>query len=141
MLPLVSFTFLYSWNTFSWGRILAALGRVPLSAPIDPTRVSVSFLPRDGSSPLKLLVRGEPQPVDEVRAKSIIQEEDVEVSIELGMGSEATRYWTCDFSHVSLLGKCTLELSSKTLSSGVCHNQRVISKLEILQNSFISQDS
>lgn len=41
--------------------------------------------------------------MDEVRAKTIIQEEDVEVSVELGMGSEEAQYWTCDFSHVSLL--------------------------------------
>jgi glutamate N-acetyltransferase / amino-acid N-acetyltransferase len=57
-------------------------------------------------------VRGEPQPVDEARAKTIIQEEDVEVSIELGMGSEGARYWTCDFSHVSLARICTLTFSS-----------------------------
>ena len=61
----------------------------------------MSFLPRDGSSPLELLIRGEPQGVDEVRAKTIIQEEDVEVSIELDMGSEGAQYWTCDLSHVS----------------------------------------
>ena len=85
----------------SWGRILAALGRVPLSAPIDPTRVSVSFLPSDGTAALPLLVHGEPRPVDEARAKVIIQEEDVEVSIELGMGKAEAQYWTCDFSHVS----------------------------------------
>jgi glutamate N-acetyltransferase / amino-acid N-acetyltransferase len=91
----------------SWGRILAALGRVPLSAPVDPTRVSVSFLPRDGTSPLELLVQGEPQRVDEERAKTIIQNEDVEISIELGMGSEEARYWTCDFSHVSLPLTCS----------------------------------
>lgn len=92
---------LYVNVSLSWGRILAALGRVPLSAPVDPTRVSVSFLPNDGTSTLELLVRGEPQRVDEARAKTIIQEEDVEISIELGMGSENAQYWTCDFSHVS----------------------------------------
>ncbi|KAF8511806.1 hypothetical protein BU17DRAFT_54362 [Hysterangium stoloniferum] len=83
----------------NWGRILAALGRVPLSAPIDPNRVSVAFLPLDGSAALDLLINGEPQPLDEARAKTIIQEEDVEISIELGMGSEQAQYWTCDFSH------------------------------------------
>jgi len=83
----------------NWGRILAALGRVPLSASIDPNRVSVSFLPLDGSQALELLINGEPQPLDEARAKTIIQEEDVEISIELGMGSEQAQYWTCDFSH------------------------------------------
>ncbi|GJJ11396.1 hypothetical protein Clacol_005629 [Clathrus columnatus] len=84
----------------NWGRILAALGRVPLSAPIDPTRVSVSFVPLDGSEPLRLLVNGEPQNMDEARAKTIISEEDVEILVEMGMGNEEANYWTCDFSHL-----------------------------------------
>lgn len=83
----------------NWGRILAALGRVPLSAAIDPTRVSVSFLTSDGSEPLKLLVNGEPQNMDESRAKAIISKEDIEILVEMGMGSEGAKYWTCDFSH------------------------------------------
>jgi len=79
-----------------------ATGTVPMSAPIDPSKVSVSFIPQDGSEPLKLLVNGEPLPMDEVRAKEIISKEDVEVLVELGMGKEEAKYWTCDFSHVSL---------------------------------------
>lgn len=84
---------------------MAALGRVPLSAPIDPTRVSVSFIPLDGSNPLKLLVNGEPQNMDEARAKTIISEEDIEILVEMGMGTEGAKYWTCDFSHVRELFK------------------------------------
>jgi glutamate N-acetyltransferase/amino-acid N-acetyltransferase len=85
----------------SWGRVLAATGSVPLSAPLDPTRVSVSFVPTDGSPVLPLLVNGEPENVDEVRAKEILSAEDLEVRVELGLGSESARYWTCDFSYVS----------------------------------------
>ena len=93
----------------SWGRILAATGAVPLpsstpAAPLalDPTRVSVSFLPSDGSAPLPVLVNGEPQKVDEDRAKIILQEEEFEVEVKLGMGNESAKYWTCDFSYVSV---------------------------------------
>lgn len=75
---------------------------MPLSAAIDPTRVSVSFLTSDGSEPLKLLVNGEPQNMDESRAKAIISKEDIEILVEMGMGSEGAKYWTCDFSHVSV---------------------------------------
>jgi glutamate N-acetyltransferase/amino-acid N-acetyltransferase len=85
----------------SWGRVLAATGSVPLSAPLDPTRVSVSFIPVDGSPVLPLLVNGEPENVDEVRAKEILSAEDLEVRVELGLGSESAKYWTCDFSYVS----------------------------------------
>ena len=86
----------------SWGRVLAATGSVPLSAPLDPTRVNVSFIPTDGSPVLPLLVNGEPENVDEVRAKEILSAEDLEVRVELGLGSESAKYWTCDFSYVSV---------------------------------------
>lgn len=83
----------------NWGRILAATGSVPLSVPIDPTRVSVSFIPTDGSPALPLLVNGEPVTVDEARAKEIISVEDLEIEVQLGIGSENAKYWTCDFSY------------------------------------------
>ncbi|CDO72090.1 hypothetical protein BN946_scf184962.g33 [Trametes cinnabarina] len=83
----------------NWGRILAATGSIPLSAPLDPTRVNVSFIPADGTAPLPLLVNGEPEKVDEVRAKEIISQEDLEIKVELGIGSESAKYWTCDFSY------------------------------------------
>lgn len=59
------------------------------------------MIPSDGSSPLPLLEKGEPVGVDEVRAKAILENEDVEILIELGLGEESATYWTCDFSYVS----------------------------------------
>ena len=82
--------------------MLAATGSVPISTPIDPTRVNVSFVPADGTAPLPLLVKGEPEKVDEARALEIISQEDVEIRVELGLGSERAQYWTCDFSYVSV---------------------------------------
>lgn len=100
----------------NWGRILAATGSVPLltqdsSSPapaqpvIDPTKVSVTFIPSDGSSPLPVLVKGEPEVVDEVRAKEILQAEDFELEVNLGLGGSEgeAKYWTCDFSYVRQL--------------------------------------
>ncbi|KAA1468977.1 arginine biosynthesis bifunctional protein ArgJ beta chain [Dentipellis sp. KUC8613] len=83
----------------NWGRVLAATGSIPLSTPLDPTRVSVSFIPTDGSKPLPLLVNGEPENVDEARASEILKAEDLEVRVELGLGNESAKYWTCDFSY------------------------------------------
>ncbi|KAF9556506.1 Arginine biosynthesis bifunctional protein ArgJ beta chain [Agrocybe pediades] len=92
----------------NWGRILAATGSVPLLpsaatgvAPvIDPTKVNVTFVPSDGTSPLPVLVNGEPEKVDEVRAKEILQLEDFEVLVDMGMEGEGeAQYWTCDFSY------------------------------------------
>ncbi|VDC06063.1 unnamed protein product [Peniophora sp. CBMAI 1063] len=95
--PLVK-TALYGEDA-NWGRVLAATGSIPLSKPLDPTRVSVSLVPADGSKNLPLLTNGEPENVDEVRAKEILSEEDVEIRIELGAGSESAKFWTCDYSY------------------------------------------
>ncbi|KAF6759545.1 hypothetical protein DFP72DRAFT_136175 [Ephemerocybe angulata] len=91
----------------NWGRILAATGSVPFSAPtptsaapvIDPSKVSVTLVPADGSAPLPVLVNGEPEKVDEVRAKEIMVQEDFELLVDLKMGEEQATYWTCDFSY------------------------------------------
>ncbi|GAA6010814.1 hypothetical protein JCM10207_005856 [Rhodosporidiobolus poonsookiae] len=84
----------------NWGRILCAVGyTTPLDFTIEPTKVSVSFVPQDGSAELKLLVNGEPENVDEDRASEILKEEDLEIRIDLGLGEETATYWTCDLSH------------------------------------------
>ena len=76
---------------------------MPLSVPLDPTRVNVSFIPTDGSPALPLLVNGEPEKVDEARAKQILSAEDLAIQVELGLGKESATYWTCDFSYVSVI--------------------------------------
>jgi glutamate N-acetyltransferase/amino-acid N-acetyltransferase len=119
----------------NWGRILCAIGyapgimdsrEVPLHnviahsttgarnffnkkpyEPVRPENTSVSFVPADGSEELKLLVRGEPEVVDEERAKQILEMEDLEILVKLSdvkgkedAGSAVEEvFWTCDFSH------------------------------------------
>ncbi|RXW21138.1 hypothetical protein EST38_g4699 [Candolleomyces aberdarensis] len=92
----------------NWGRILAATGSVPLSPSlttgeptvIDPTKVSVTIVPADGTAPLPVLVNGEPENVDEDRAKEIMTQEDFELLVDLGgLGDGEAQYWTCDFSY------------------------------------------
>ena len=72
-----------------------------LSSPneIDPKKVSVVFVPNDGSPVLPLLVNGEPEIVDELRAKDILGCDEFGVRVNLGIGKESARYWTCDFSY------------------------------------------
>lgn len=117
----------------NWGRILCAIGyapgimgsrelpsfkvaKGPDSKPvrqIRPEHTSVSFIPADGSEELKLLVRGEPEQVDEERAKQILEMEDLEILVRLEdvpgkddpvdddqkhRAAEAV-FYTCDFSH------------------------------------------
>ena len=124
----------------NWGRILCAIGYAPgiMASPelpttasfkarlgarptpkqwseerqVNPETTSVSFIPADGSEELKLLVRGEPEQVDETRAKEILEMEDLEILVKLddvgdsgSTGRKEERkmkealFWTCDFSH------------------------------------------
>lgn len=90
----------------SWGRILCAIGYAPVSrsCQIHPHLVSVSLVDPSPTAPsptLPLLRNGEPEKVDEVRAKQILQNEDIEIRVTLGIGKASAKYWTCDFSHVS----------------------------------------
>ncbi|GAA5895814.1 glutamate N-acetyltransferase [Sporobolomyces salmoneus] len=83
----------------NWGRILCAVGYSQPPFTIDPSRVTVSFVPTDGSPELLLLKNGEPENVDEERASTILKAEDLEIRVHLGLGEEKATYWTCDFSH------------------------------------------
>lgn len=92
----------------NWGRILCAAGYALITPPgqapsevteIAPERTSVSFIPADGSVELKVLVNGEPEVVDEDRAKEILEASDIEILVKLGTGDKSATFWTCDFSH------------------------------------------
>ena len=100
-----SLTFFYSW-----GCIFEATNSVSFlpfssgapSPSIDPTKVNVPFLPSGGKTSLPVLVNGEPEKVNEERAKEILSLEVFEVLVDLGIqGDGEARYWTCDFSCVS----------------------------------------
>jgi glutamate N-acetyltransferase/amino-acid N-acetyltransferase len=96
--PLVK-TALYGKDA-NWGRILCATGYAEGVDSVVPEETSVSFVPTDGSEELKLLVKGEPEQVDESRAAKILEAEDLEICVRLSekSGEEAV-FWTCDFSH------------------------------------------
>ena len=85
--PLVK-TALYGKDA-NWGRILCAVGYTSGLTPgtVLPERTSVSFVPQVGTAnrePLRLLVNGEPEQVDEQRAAEILAEEDLEILVDLG---------------------------------------------------------
>ncbi|KAF2474038.1 Arginine biosynthesis bifunctional protein ArgJ beta chain [Lindgomyces ingoldianus] len=96
--PLVK-TALYGKDA-NWGRILCATGYAEGVSSVVPEETSVSFVPADGSEELKLLVKGEPEAVDEERAAKMLESEDLEILVKLSekFDKEAV-YWTCDFSH------------------------------------------
>jgi glutamate N-acetyltransferase/amino-acid N-acetyltransferase len=59
-------------------------------------------VPADGTAPLHVLVKGEPEIVDEARASEVIGQSKITIEIDLGIGEESATYWTCDLSHVGL---------------------------------------
>ncbi|KAJ2483011.1 glutamate N-acetyltransferase [Coemansia sp. RSA 2131] len=82
----------------NWGRILCAVGYAGVA--LDTTKVNMAIYPGDESEPLVLVKGGEPLlPVDEARASEILKQEDMRVRVELGLGSEEARMYTCDLSH------------------------------------------
>ncbi|KAJ9603358.1 glutamate N-acetyltransferase [Cladophialophora chaetospira] len=106
--PLVK-TALYGKDA-NWGRILCAIGYTSPSLlssvgeSVIPSKTNVSFVPAENSKSkeegvLRLLVDGEPQQVDEERAARLLEDEDLIVDVDLGVGKEEGTYWTCDFSH------------------------------------------
>lgn len=73
---------------------------------IVPELTSVSFMPLDGRSELKFLNKGSPAKVDEMKAKEIMEQEDVEVVVDLRNSGEGTGqdvgkavFLTCDLTH------------------------------------------
>ena len=102
--PLIK-TALYGQDA-NWGRILCAIGYTQITdlRSIVPEKTSVSFVPADGSETLRLVVNGEPESIDEARAAQILAEEDLQILVNLGGGSdgdgkEEAIYTFCDFSH------------------------------------------
>lgn len=88
----------------NWGRILCAIGYAKLDnlSSLDVNKINVSFVTTDDSQPreLKLVVNGVPQlDIDEERASEILALPDLEISVDLGTGTEEAQFWTCDLSH------------------------------------------
>ncbi|KAF7725384.1 hypothetical protein EC973_009652 [Apophysomyces ossiformis] len=81
----------------NWGRICASLGHSGIE--FDPSLVSVRFLPTDGSQPLQLMEKGEPEVVNEERASEILKMEDLYIEVDLNLGNNDAKFWTCDLSH------------------------------------------
>lgn len=79
----------------NWGRVLAAMGATGLD--FDPERVSLSLSSPAGR--LLMLDRGQPVPFDELFAKMILQECDIDILVDLDAGACRATAWGCDLTH------------------------------------------
>ncbi len=75
----------------NWGRILAAVGYSGVK--IDPDRTSIYL------GDLPVYQRGVGLVFDEAKAKRILSEKEILITIDLDDGKEAASVWTCDLSY------------------------------------------
>jgi glutamate N-acetyltransferase/amino-acid N-acetyltransferase len=79
----------------NWGRIVAAVGAC--GALVDPSRVSVRFESAKGSVPV--LAAGEPLGGASLKeANAVLQEPEVRILVQLGVGAHSAEAWGCDLS-------------------------------------------
>lgn len=92
----------------NWGCILCVVGYVFILFfgqfvndvfDIVFERISVFFIFMDGLFELKLLINGEFEQVDEEWVSEILEMEDLEILVCLGIGKKSVVYWICDFSY------------------------------------------
>jgi len=77
----------------NWGRILAAVGRAPLSQ-IDMSKVSLSL------NDCAVWTMGEPaSDYSDERGQAVMSQSEIEIHIDLGLGNAESTVWTTDLSH------------------------------------------
>lgn len=72
----------------NWGRILCAAGYSGVQ--FDPSRVSISI------GDLEVCRQGGGLRFDEARAKAILSNRDIQITLDLGGGQASSTMWTCD---------------------------------------------
>jgi glutamate N-acetyltransferase/amino-acid N-acetyltransferase len=76
----------------NWGRVLAAVG-YSAARTVDPDRLALWF------GDLALVRDGQPLPADETRTRAILEQPEVVITVDLGLGDGAATVWTCDLSY------------------------------------------
>ena len=77
----------------NWGRILAAVGRAPISKiQVEAIQIWIGDV--------KLVTDGAADPkYTESAGAAVFAQSDIQIRIDLGAGQASTTVWTCDFSH------------------------------------------
>ena len=75
-------------NDFNWGRIIMAIGKVPIK--IKQENLSISF------GDFKIMNKGKLNTFNEQKIKNYIRKGNVKLEIDLGMGKSFSEVWTGD---------------------------------------------
>jgi glutamate N-acetyltransferase/amino-acid N-acetyltransferase len=74
----------------NWGRILAAAGRSGIS--FNPAKTEIFF------DDLKILGKNYDISFSEEKAKRILEQKEVTITVDLNNGKHSATFWTCDLS-------------------------------------------
>ncbi len=80
----------------NWGRILAAAGRAGVAFDQQHTTLAVG---NPGGEQLQLVVAGTPTDYAEVDAAAIFAQTDIDIHLDVGMGTAVATVWTTDLTH------------------------------------------
>ena len=73
----------------NWGRVVMAVGKA--GEPADRDLLAISF------GDIQVAVAGERDPsYDEAAASAVMQQDEITISVDIGLGSGQARVWTCD---------------------------------------------
>jgi glutamate N-acetyltransferase/amino-acid N-acetyltransferase len=82
----------------NWGRIVCAVGYSGIQ--VIPSRVNLYFSAIEKPHlHLHLFKNGAPFDINEQVASDILQEQDLLIHVDVGMGSQECTMFTCDMSH------------------------------------------
>ena len=79
----------------NWGRVLCAMGYS--GANFDPEKVDIHFASAAGD--IAVCEQGRGLDFDEIKAKKILTEHDIEINITMGEGSAECTCWGCDITY------------------------------------------
>ena len=79
----------------NWGRVLCAMGYS--GAEFDPEKVDVSF--RSAAGEVEVCKAGSPVDFSEERAKAVLSENEILISVSLGEGGYSAEAWGCDLTY------------------------------------------
>nr|WP_303244364.1 bifunctional ornithine acetyltransferase/N-acetylglutamate synthase [uncultured Cellulosilyticum sp.] len=79
----------------NWGRVFCAMGYS--GVPFDPNKVDISFESIAGH--VCLLKEGLPVKFSEEKAKTVLQEKEIKITITMGEGDASVTAWGCDLSY------------------------------------------